>query len=107
MQVALKKAFNSAGCARGLLSGDQWYTQSAFRALNQAVGRCIRHRYDYGAVLLVDHRFRQVQANPSLRQPPRGWNLAFAGGEFTGGEFWPIFRGVGVSPANEHGSGSP
>lgn len=29
------------------------------RALNQAVGRCIRHRLDYGAVILIDERFQQ------------------------------------------------
>lgn len=27
------------------------------RALNQAVGRCIRHRSDYGAIVLMDERF--------------------------------------------------
>jgi len=58
-KVAMKKQYNSAGACRGLLDGNQWYTQQAFRALNQAVGRCIRHRYDYGAILLVDERFKQ------------------------------------------------
>ena len=38
------------------LSGDAWYRQSAFRAMNQAVGRCIRHAADYGAILLLDER---------------------------------------------------
>ncbi|KPJ21079.1 Fanconi anemia group J protein [Papilio machaon] len=28
-----------------------------YRALNQAVGRCVRHRADWGGVLLVDARF--------------------------------------------------
>lgn len=27
------------------------------RTVNQAVGRVIRHRYDYGAVILCDERF--------------------------------------------------
>ena len=27
------------------------------RALNQAVGRCIRHKLDYGAIILLDRRF--------------------------------------------------
>ncbi len=30
-----KKAYNDAGRARGLLSGSAWYSQQAFRALNQ------------------------------------------------------------------------
>jgi hypothetical protein len=37
----------------------EWYTQQASRAVNQAVGRVIRHRHDYGAILLLDERFSQ------------------------------------------------
>jgi fanconi anemia group J protein len=39
-QVQLKKDYNSGGAARtrGLISGDQWYSQQAFRALNQVSG---------------------------------------------------------------------
>jgi hypothetical protein len=35
---------------------DTGYTSQAFRALNQALGRCIRHRNDWGAILMVDDR---------------------------------------------------
>ena len=38
-------------------NGDGWYRQQAFRAINQAVGRCIRHRNDFGAIVLLDPRF--------------------------------------------------
>ena len=38
------------------LSGQEWYRQQAFRAVNQAVGRVIRHKDDYGAIFLCDHR---------------------------------------------------
>ena len=31
----------------------RWYTLQAWRAVNQAVGRCIRHRDDFGAILLL------------------------------------------------------
>eukprot|EP00756_Hemistasia_phaeocysticola_P066460 Hpha_TRINITY_DN9246_c0_g1::TRINITY_DN9246_c0_g1_i1::g.28750::m.28750/K15362/BRIP1, BACH1, FANCJ; fanconi anemia group J protein len=40
----------------GCLSGEEWYTADAFRALNQAMGRVLRHRHDYGAVVLLDSR---------------------------------------------------
>ncbi|KAI9139228.1 helicase C-terminal domain-containing protein [Paraphysoderma sedebokerense] len=39
------------------ISGQDWYTQQAARAVNQAIGRVIRHRKDYGAILLCDERF--------------------------------------------------
>uniref|UniRef100_A0A1I8AKG0 DNA helicase n=1 Tax=Steinernema glaseri TaxID=37863 RepID=A0A1I8AKG0_9BILA len=39
------------------LPGDVWYSTQAYRALNQALGRCLRHRNDWGALVLVDERF--------------------------------------------------
>ena len=39
------------------LSGRDWYQQQAYRAVNQAVGRVIRHRMDYGAIILCDERW--------------------------------------------------
>lgn len=75
----------SAGGKRQTLGGGQWYSQQvgrrpllfrtirlncpaftcfldapaiqALRAVNQALGRVIRHRHDYGAILLCDERF--------------------------------------------------
>ena len=48
------------------LSGDQWYGQEATRAVNQAMGRVIRHFRDYGAVLLLDERFAAPQTRGKL-----------------------------------------
>ncbi|GMH37031.1 hypothetical protein BSKO_04904 [Bryopsis sp. KO-2023] len=41
----------------GGLSGAQWYKQTAIRAVNQAMGRVIRHRHDFGAIIMCDRRF--------------------------------------------------
>ena len=39
-----------------VLGGQEWYRQQSSRAVNQAVGRVIRHKHDYGAILLCDER---------------------------------------------------
>ncbi|GAQ79984.1 Helicase [Klebsormidium nitens] len=53
------RAPGAASSGQKALSGDQWYVQLATRAVNQAVGRVIRHRNDYGAIILCDERFGQ------------------------------------------------
>ncbi|KAM5180304.1 Fanconi anemia group J protein [Mantella aurantiaca] len=59
LQVELKRKYNDQHSKnRGLLPGSLWYEIQAYRALNQALGRCIRHRDDWGALILVDDRFR-------------------------------------------------
>ncbi|KAM9318620.1 Fanconi anemia group J protein [Pholidichthys leucotaenia] len=63
LQVELKMKYNDHHCkSRGLLPGNRWYEIQAYRALNQALGRCIRHRNDWGALILVDDRYR---SNPN------------------------------------------
>ena len=56
-----RKAENSIGLSQSssnvYMSGSEWYDIQAFRALFQAVGRCIRHKNDYGSVILIDERF--------------------------------------------------
>ncbi|XP_028309281.1 regulator of telomere elongation helicase 1 [Gouania willdenowi] len=48
------------------LSGQEWYRQQAFRAVNQAIGRVIRHKEDFGAIFLCDQRFKNSDARAHL-----------------------------------------
>ncbi|EDV21730.1 uncharacterized protein TRIADDRAFT_30066 [Trichoplax adhaerens] len=58
LKIELKKKYNDKFSAqRNLLTGKEWYEIQAYRALNQALGRCIRNRNDWGALLLLDDRF--------------------------------------------------
>ncbi|KFZ57964.1 Regulator of telomere elongation helicase 1, partial [Antrostomus carolinensis] len=60
-RIVLKMQFldemRRSGAGGQYLSGREWYSQQASRAVNQAIGRVIRHRQDYGAIFLCDHRF--------------------------------------------------
>lgn len=64
-KIILKKQYlqdNQRSSPQGnFLTGTEWYNQQASRAVNQALGRVIRHRKDFGAILLCDERF----GNPS------------------------------------------
>jgi Rad3-related DNA helicase len=55
LRVMLKQNFLDTRGAEG--DGRKWYVREAIRAVNQTVGRVIRHRHDFGAVLLCDDRY--------------------------------------------------
>ncbi|KAL2612609.1 hypothetical protein R1flu_024301 [Riccia fluitans] len=48
------------------ITGEEWYVQQASRAVNQAIGRVIRHRNDYGAIILCDERFAQGNSQSQM-----------------------------------------
>ena len=71
-QIQQKREYNDRKRKEGskdTLSGSQWYEVEAFRALNQALGRCIRHKDDWGSILLVDSRY----SNPSYHESLSRW----------------------------------
>lgn len=55
-QSRVWSSFQSQKCTGNRLSGREWYNQAAIKAVNQAVGRIIRHKKDWGAVFLLDER---------------------------------------------------
>lgn len=64
LQILRKRAWNDRHRReqgrKELLPGGLWYEIQAYRALNQAIGRSVRHRFDYGAIVLVDARYRRA-----------------------------------------------
>lgn len=58
-KVILEKKYLDENRTRenGMPSGNQWYVLDAIRAINQAIGRVIRHKDDYGAIFFCDNRF--------------------------------------------------
>lgn len=70
-KIVLKKKYLNENRTRQneMLSGDDWYFLEASRAVNQAIGRVIRHKNDYGAILLCDTRFN----NPRQKSQLSGW----------------------------------
>ena len=58
-KIVVKRRYLDEACRSegGKLNGSTWYSQQASRAVNQAIGRVIRHVNDYGAIILCDHRF--------------------------------------------------
>ena len=52
--------------------GREYYSNLCMKAVNQCVGRVIRHRGDWAAVLLVDARWVAL-ALPSWGAPAAGW----------------------------------
>ncbi|XP_054259501.1 regulator of telomere elongation helicase 1 homolog [Macrosteles quadrilineatus] len=59
----MKNVQNKNGMA---LSEHQWYLSEGTKAVNQAVGRLIRHGSDFGALLLCDYRFEKESVTKDL-----------------------------------------
>ncbi|KAJ9479653.1 ATP-dependent DNA helicase CHL1 [Pseudozyma hubeiensis] len=49
--------------------GHELYTNLCMKAVNQSIGRAVRHRNDYAALILLDRRY----ARPEIKQRLPGW----------------------------------
>jgi hypothetical protein len=86
IKASTNGGFGAKHSTNASLSGHEWYTQQAHRAVNQALGRVIRNNNDYGAILLLDSRFGQPGNQQGLSkwvrphvQPDEGVGRAIGG----------------------------
>jgi len=69
-QCKESKKMDEARCrAEAKRASRDFYDNACMRAVNQSIGRVIRHRNDYAAILMVDRRF----ATDRIRQKLPGW----------------------------------
>mmetsp|Transcript_10844 Transcript_10844/g.24855 ORF Transcript_10844/g.24855 Transcript_10844/m.24855 type:complete len:1037 (+) Transcript_10844:52-3162(+) len=54
-------------------AGRAWYVREAVRAVNQTVGRVIRHRSDFGAAILCDGRYASFNRLSEVAQGLSTW----------------------------------
>lgn len=64
----------------------------------QAIGRCIRHRLDYGAILLVDERFKEGRNQTSLSKWVRGSIKPCPSTQLLLQDLGGFFRGLAAHP---------
>jgi regulator of telomere elongation helicase 1 len=69
-KVLIKKEYLEQRYRAGIskLNGNTWYKLQAQRAVNQAIGRVIRHVSDYGAIVLMDERFTNFEISRWLNE---------------------------------------
>ena len=46
---------------KNLISGHEWYEADAMSAVNQSLGRVIRHKNDFGTMLCIDERYKKYE----------------------------------------------
>lgn len=56
-QTSKHTCANSSSSKRTLITGRDYYEDLCFKAVNQCVGRVVRHKGDYAAVVLLDTRW--------------------------------------------------
>lgn len=66
MELQQKMAFYDSTCGGRpkdtLSAGQEYYENLCIKGLNQSIGRAVRHKDDYAAIILLDRRFKGKQS---------------------------------------------
>jgi len=66
LQEKMRYLDRAVGSRDGRPAGQLYYDNLCMKAVNQSVGRAIRHRGDYAALLFLDHRYSRPQTVAQL-----------------------------------------
>ncbi|CAF3484690.1 unnamed protein product [Rotaria sordida] len=74
-EVSFKRNYNNEQNKRmpQIMNGSDWYDSQGYRALNQALGRCIRHKNDWGALFIVEERIVNNMNNKNFNNKISLW----------------------------------
>lgn len=67
------------------ITGREYYDNLCMNAVNQCVGRVIRHRNDYAAIVLADARYAQHRARSPVQKLPKWIQTSFCSTDGTFG----------------------
>ena len=65
-EITLQERMAHLDATQGKGAGREYYTNLCMKAVNQSVGRAIRHRNDYAAIVLADARFAKAAVKERL-----------------------------------------
>ncbi|KAL8737705.1 MAG: hypothetical protein Q9181_001423 [Wetmoreana brouardii] len=76
--------------AEGKAAGREFYENACMRAVNQSIGRAIRHRNDFASILLLDRRY----STPRITDKLPGWIKEGFRKDSTTATFLDVFQGL-------------